>query len=68
MNNKNTIKTYKSKTRDKTDKTGKLALDTVQNYSEKIEKHIKDDKIVSPKSLRKIENELNKHADFWSSR
>ena len=50
----------------KTDKTGKLALDTVQNYSEKIEKHIKDDKIVSPKSLRKIENELNKHADFWS--
>ena len=50
----------------KTDKTGKLALDTVQNYTEKMGKHIKDDKIVSSKELIKIENDLNKQADFWS--
>ena len=50
----------------KTDKTGKFALDTVQNYSEKMVKHIKDDKTVSAKGLKKIENNLNNHAEYWS--
>ena len=50
----------------KTDKTGKLALDTVENYSNKMEKHIKNDKTVSAKELKKIENDLNNHADYWS--
>ena len=43
-----------------------MALDTVQNYTEKMKKHIKDDTIISSKDLKKIENYLNKQADYWS--
>ena len=43
-----------------------MALDTVQNYIEKMGKHIKDDKVISAKSLKKIENDLNRQADYWS--
>ena len=49
----------------KTDKTGNLALDNIENYSEKMKKHIKDDKIVSSKNLKRMENNLNKHSDYW---
>ena len=49
----------------KTDKTGKLAIDTIENYSEKLKKHIKNDKIVESKMVKKIEKNLNKHADYW---
>ena len=49
----------------KTDKTGKLALDTVENYSEKMRKHINDDKTITAKDIKKIENDLNKQADYW---
>ena len=49
----------------KTDKTGKLSLDTVENYSNKMMKHIENDKVLEPKDVKKIENILNKHADYW---
>ena len=52
----------------KTDKTGKLALDTIENYTEKMKKHIKDDEIITYKELKKIENDFNKQSDYWSSR
>ena len=35
----------------KTDKTGQLAIDTVHNYSEKMKKHIKDDKTITYKLI-----------------
>ena len=48
-----------------TDKTGKLTLDTLRNMSKKMDKHIKDDKIINEKEARKLENKMNKHMQFW---
>ena len=48
-----------------TDKTGKLTLDTVDNISKKMNKHIKDDKILNAKEVKRLENKVNKHMDFW---
>ena len=36
-----------------TDKTGQLTLDTIQNVTEKMKKHIKEDKELNPKEVRK---------------
>ena len=49
----------------KTDKTDKLAIDTVENYSSKMEKHIKNDMEVSEKKVTTIENRLNEHMEHW---
>ena len=49
-----------------TDKTGKFTLDTLENMSKKMEKHIENDKILNQKEVTKIENSINKHMDFWS--
>ena len=48
-----------------TDKTGKLTLDTVDNLSKKMDKHVKDDKVLSDKEVKKIENKLNRHMESW---
>ena len=48
-----------------TDKTGKLTLDTFKNVTEKMEKHIKDDKVINEKQVRTIENKLNNHMQYW---
>ena len=48
-----------------TDKTGKLTLDTLENMTEKMEKHIKDDKVLNDKEIKKLENKLNRHMSFW---
>ena len=48
-----------------TDKTGRLTLDTLENISKKMDKHIKEDKIINEKHVKKIENELNRHMEFW---
>ena len=48
-----------------TDKTGKLTLDTLENVKKKMDKHIKDDKVISEIEVRKLENQLNRHMDFW---
>ena len=31
-----------------------------------MEKHIKDDKVVTEKQVKTLENKLNRHMDFWS--
>ena len=49
----------------KTDKTGKLAVDTLENYSSKMEKHTKDDINITEKKITTIENKLNEHMDYW---
>ena len=49
-----------------TDKTGKLTLDTLENISSKMDKHIREDKIVDTKEVKKIENKLNRHMAFWT--
>ena len=46
-----------------TDKTGKFALDTKENYNRKMKKHIADDESINMKEVRRIEKELNAHAD-----
>ena len=46
-----------------TDKTGKLTLDTLENISRKMDKHIKDDKVINEKEFKKLENNLNRHMD-----
>ena len=64
------IKTLKEKMKDddlvcfETDKTGKFALDKKENYIKKMRKHIKDDDIVSMTEVKKIEKELNEHAEY----
>ena len=47
----------------KTDKTGYLALDTQENLVNKMEKHIKDDRVIDAKEVRTIEQKLNKQTD-----
>ena len=49
-----------------TDKTGKLTLDTLENIRNKMDKHIKEDKILNDKEARKVENKVNRHMQFWS--
>ena len=49
-----------------TDKTGKFTLDTLDNVTEKMKKHIKDDKVVNAKEVKAIENKLNRHMDLWT--
>ena len=48
-----------------TDKTGKFTLDTLENYSNKMEKHIKNDEIINEKKLKTIENKMNNHLEDW---
>ena len=49
----------------KTDKTGYLALDTQENFTKKMEKHIENDKIIDEKEVKTIENKLNKHTEHF---
>ena len=64
-----TIKDLKTKIEDeklvcfKTDKTGYLALDTQDNLVKKMEKHIKDDRVIDEKEVRAIERNLNKKTE-----
>ena len=48
-----------------TDKSGKLTLDILENISNKMDKHIKDDKVLNEKEVKKLENKLNRHMEFW---
>ena len=47
-----------------TDKIGKLTLDTLENISKMMDKHIKDDKVSKEKEVKTLENKLNRHIDF----
>ena len=49
-----------------TDKTGKLTLDTLENTSKKMDKHICNDKVLTVKEVKRLENKLNKHMNYWS--
>ena len=46
-----------------TDKTGKFALDTKENYVNKVKKHIEMDEVITSKEVTRIENKLNAHAE-----
>ena len=48
-----------------TDKTGKLTLDTLENVTKKMEKHVKDDKVIDVKKVKTLENRLNSHMEWW---
>ena len=48
-----------------TDKTGRMTLDTLENLSKKMDKHIEEDKILNEKEVKRLENKLNKHMAFW---
>ena len=66
------IKELKTKMKDeelvcyKTDKTEKFAIDTVENYSAKMEKHIKNDLEITEKKITRVENKLNEHMEDWA--
>jgi hypothetical protein len=63
------IKSLKSKMKDEdivcfeTDKTGKLALDKKENYVKKMDKHIETDEIITMKEVKRIEKNINEHAE-----
>ena len=67
-----TIKNLKQRIKDEgltcgeTDKTGKMTLDTLENTIKKMDKHIKDDRVLNVKEVRKLENKLNRHMEYWS--
>ena len=42
-----------------TDKTGKLVIDTLDNYEAKMQKHMAGDTFVTEKEVRSIEAKLN---------
>ena len=42
-----------------------MTLDTLENMSRKMDKHISNDKIINEKEVKKIENNLNRHMEFW---
>ena len=42
-----------------------MTLDTLENVKKKMDKHIKNDKVVSEIEVRKLENKLNRHMEFW---
>ena len=50
-----------------TDKTGKLTLDTIDNNSKKMKKHIRNDKSLNENAIRKSEGHVNTHIQFWSN-
>ena len=43
----------------KTDKTSKLSIDTLDNYSEELKVHIENDTVISREECVKIENKMN---------
>ena len=45
----------------KTDKSGKLSADTVQNYEETLQEHVQDDTKISAKKVRDLERKCNSH-------
>ena len=44
----------------------KLIKQELENVCEKMKKHTKDDKILNEKQVKKLENKLNRHMEFWS--
>ena len=48
-----------------TDKSGKMCLETVQNYIQCMNDHVKDDEVVTPDRVREAEVVLNNHARTW---
>ena len=48
-----------------TDKSGTMSVDTVNNYIEDVQQHIKDDRIVDAEEFARIEKKVNAHARFW---
>ena len=48
-----------------TDKTGKFVIDSLENVKHKMEKHIKSDKIVTKKQIKKVENHINQKTKRW---
>ena len=52
---------------EQTEKTGKFTIDILQNVVEKMEKHIKDDKVINEKKVRGLENKLNGYMGSWST-
>ena len=65
------IKSLKKKQRDgkvdvfQTDKSGKLAADSPENYAEAARPHIEKDEIVTKKDYEDIEKLINAHSIFW---
>ena len=48
-----------------TDKTGKMTLDTLENVTKKMKKHIQNDKVINEKEVKSLENKLNSHMESW---
>ena len=45
----------------RSDKSGELCVDSIENYEEAVKKHIGDDREIDWDRVKQIENELNKH-------
>ena len=48
-----------------TDKSGKLAADTPENYAEAARPHIEKDEVITEKDYEDIEKLINAHSIFW---
>ena len=50
-----------------TDKSARLAADSIENYEAALHEHTKDDTKVGEKEVRKIENKMNNHLKYFNS-
>ena len=49
----------------KTDKSGRMCLDTVTNYIECMQEHVRKDTVVTPDRVREGELIMNNHSRSW---
>ena len=47
------------------DKTGRMTLDTIENVTKKMEKLVRNDKVIDVKKVKTLENKLNSHMEWW---
>ena len=47
------------------DKSGKVVLDTKENFLKCMKEHYEGDQVVTPDQLRKAEKNINDHAKAW---
>lgn len=48
-----------------TDKTNNFVVGTLDNAEHKMQKHLKNDEVISAKKIRSIDRQLNSEADDW---
>ena len=49
-----------------TDKSGRMSIDTKDNYREACQPHISEDEIITEETHLQLQDQANAHATFWT--